>query len=68
MMQCIEILDTSGFYEFPAMKELNIRLSSACILVFDVNNENSLNYLIELNTTIKQIKGINDFSIGLMRF
>jgi small GTP-binding protein len=58
MTQCIEILDTSGFYEFPAMRELNIRLSSACILVFDVNDDDSLNNLIELYTIIKQIKSI----------
>ena len=55
--QCIEILDTSGFYKFPAMRELNIRLSSACILVFDINRDESLNDLIELLNVIRKIKG-----------
>ena len=56
VIQCVEIIDTSGEYEFPAMIELNIRLSSACILVYDINSEESLNDVVELNKTIKRIK------------
>ena len=40
------------------MKELNIRLSSACILVYDVNSEESLNDLIDIYTMIKRIKSM----------
>ena len=57
--QCIEILDTSGFYQFPAMKELNIRMATAFILVFDLTLKNSLNSLIELRQIIMNIKGID---------
>ena len=57
--QCIEILDTSGFYQFPAMKELNIRMATAFILVFDLTLKDSLNSLIELRQIIMNIKGID---------
>jgi GTPase SAR1 family protein len=56
--QCLEILDTSGSYEFPAMKELHIRCSAACLLLFDLTNTNSLNSLIDLYATIERIKGM----------
>lgn len=57
LSQCIEILDTSGFYQFPAMKELNIRLATAFILVFDLTLKDTLNSLVELKDIIMNIKG-----------
>lgn len=56
--QCIEIMDTSGFYQFPAMRELNIRLGAAFLLVFDVVKEETLTNLISLHKEIISIKGI----------
>ncbi len=56
--QSIEILDTSGFYQFPAMKELNIRMATAFILVFDLTLKETLKSLIELYQIITNIKGI----------
>jgi len=56
--QSVEILDTSGFYQFPAMKELNIRMATAFILVFDLTQKESLKNIIELHQIIKNIKGI----------
>ena len=43
------------------MIELNIRLSSACILVYDINSEESLNDIVELSKTIKRIKSMENF-------
>lgn len=55
--QCIEILDTSGFYQFPAMKELNIKMATAFVLVFDLTLKDSLKNLIELRKIITNIRG-----------
>ena len=52
----MEILDTSGYYQFPAMKELSIREGTAFILVFDLSKESSLNSLISLREKILEIK------------
>ena len=60
--QCVEILDTSGFYQFPAMRELNIKLATAFILVFDLTKIESLQSLIDLRKIISTIKGFILFS------
>ena len=65
-INCIEILDTSGFYQFPAMKELNIRLGTAFVLVFDLTDSRSLNNLVELRQIILNIKRTEDVAIILV--
>lgn len=52
----LEILDTSGYYEFPAMRELNIRLSGACVLIFDLTKEDTLDRLTNLYDLIVKFK------------
>lgn len=37
----LDILDTSGSYEFPAMKTLNIASSNAFILVYAIDDDDS---------------------------
>ncbi|XP_055336629.1 ras-related protein Rap-1b-like [Paramacrobiotus metropolitanus] len=52
----LEILDTSGYSEFPAMRELAIKKSDAFILVFSVDNEGSLEELKEIREEIIRVK------------
>ncbi|RNA40963.1 ras-related Rap-1b-like [Brachionus plicatilis] len=64
--QCIEILDTSGYYQFPAMRELNIRLGTAFILVFDLSKEETYKSLIELRQMIFTIKNTENIPIVIV--
>ena len=64
--QCLEILDTSGFYQFPAMKELNVKMGTAFLLVFDLTKEESLQSLMELRQYIINIKGTDNIPIVLV--
>lgn len=64
--QCIEILDTSGYYKFPAMKELNIRMATAFILVFDLTIKETLKSLEDLREKIVNIKGNENILIILV--
>ena len=54
--QLVEILDTSGSYQFPAMRELCIREGTAFILVFDLSKEETMKSLLSLFEKIKEIK------------
>lgn len=64
--QCLEILDTSGFYQFPAMKELNVKMGTAFILVFDLTKYESLQSLIETRQYIMNVKGSENVPILLI--
>ena len=64
--QCLEILDTSGFYQFPAMKELNVKMGTAFILVFDLTKYESLQSLIETRQYIINVKGSENVPILLI--
>lgn len=56
----LEILDTSGYYQFPAMRELAIRKSEAFILVFSVDSEESLEELKQIREDILRIKKVDE--------
>ncbi|XP_055357982.1 GTP-binding protein Di-Ras1-like [Paramacrobiotus metropolitanus] len=51
-----EILDTSGYHNFPAMQEVAIRQADAFILVFGVNSEESLERVKSIHQEIIRIK------------
>ncbi|XP_042856153.1 GTP-binding protein Di-Ras1-like, partial [Penaeus japonicus] len=57
LFHSLEILDTSGSHNFPAMRELSIRSGRAFIIVFAVNNEQSFYEAQALWNLIKEVKG-----------
>lgn len=54
----LDILDTSGSYEFPAMRELSIKSADAFVLVYNVNDSNTFLEIKALRTLILNTKGI----------
>lgn len=59
----IDILDTSGYYEFPGMRRLAISTGDAFILVYSVDNDGSFEYVASLRDEIKEEKQSEDYSI-----
>ena len=55
----LDILDTSGSHEFPAMRDLHIQSADAFILVYDVNDESTFTELEALRQQIIDKKGEN---------
>ncbi|XP_043281779.1 ras-related protein Rap-1A isoform X2 [Venturia canescens] len=54
----LDILDTSGSYDFPAMRELSIRSADAFVLVYDVNDVSTFEDVQALRAQILNIKGV----------
>lgn len=57
----LDILDTSGAYQFPAMRALSISTAGAFILVYAVDNEETWNEVVRLREQVT----IQLFSIPL---
>ncbi|ODN00214.1 Dexamethasone-induced Ras-related protein 1 [Orchesella cincta] len=53
----LDIMDTGGSYEFPAMKTLNIASSNAFILVYSIEDESSFDEILVLRNQVVQSKG-----------
>jgi len=54
----LDILDTSGSYEFPAMRDLSIKSADAFILVYNVNDCNTFLEIKTLRSQILSTKGV----------
>lgn len=53
----IEILDTAGLHQFPAMRRLSIMSGDAFIVVFSVDNRESFEEALQLIQLIFETKG-----------
>ena len=60
----LDIQDTTGSHEFPAMTELSISNGDAFVLVFDVTDEASFNEVASLREKIMDIK--NDSTVPIV--
>lgn len=52
----LDILDTSGAYEFPAMRTLSMQSADAFILVYDITDANSFTEVRTLRDQIHETK------------
>lgn len=55
----LQITDTTGSHQFPAMQRLNIQKGHAFILVYSITNRQSLEELKAIYKDIAEIKGLN---------
>ncbi|OWF53960.1 GTP-binding protein Rit2 [Mizuhopecten yessoensis] len=62
----IQILDTGSLNQFPAMRDLSIRLGHAFAVVYAVDDYDSFNTAIDMCNHIYQIKGTRNVRIVLV--
>jgi DIRAS family GTP-binding Ras-like protein 2 len=56
----LQITDTTGSHQFPAMQRLNIQKGHAFILVYSITSRQSIEELKTIYRDILQIKGVNE--------
>ena len=56
----LQITDTTGSHQFPAMQRLNIQKGHAFILVYSITNRQSFDELRAIYKDIVEIKGVNE--------
>lgn len=56
----LDLLDTSGSYEFPAMRRLAIKTADAFILVYSIDDKESFNYVSSIRELILEIRQGDD--------
>ena len=60
MVCTLQITDTTGSHQFPAMQRLNIQKGHAFILVYSITSRQSLEELKAIYKDIKEIKGASE--------
>ena len=53
----MEILDTAGMHQFPAMRELSIQSGQAFVIVYSVESEESFKEALQLKDLVIKTKG-----------
>ncbi|KAF5395817.1 hypothetical protein PHET_11067 [Paragonimus heterotremus] len=65
--QCVlEILDTAGTEQFTAMRDLYMKNGQGFLLVYSINQQSTLNDLIDLREQILRVKDVDDFPLVLV--
>nr|CAI5820695.1 unnamed protein product [Callosobruchus analis] len=59
----LDILDTSGAYEFPAMRALSIQSADAFVLVYDVTDASTFEEMRAIRDQIHETKGTTNVPI-----
>lgn len=62
----LQVLDTAGSYQFPAMKRLTLQYGEAFILVYSVKDPASLDEALKLQQEIYEAKGTEDVPMVLV--
>ena len=62
----LQVLDTAGTYQFPAMKRLTFQFAEAFIIVYSVNDTDSLNEALKVQQEIYEAKGTEDVPMVLV--
>lgn len=62
----LQVLDTAGSYQFPAMKRLTLQYGEAFILVYSVTDPASLDEALKLQQEIYEAKGTEDVPMVLV--
>lgn len=57
--QNVKIIDTAGSDEFPAMRRVNIKNGDYLVVMYAVDNRQSLDQALNLCQEIREIKGNN---------
>lgn len=56
----LQVLDTAGTYQFPAMRRVTLQFGEAFIIVYGVNDPDSLEEALKLQQEIYEAKGTED--------
>ena len=62
----LQVLDTAGTYHFPAMKKITLQFGEAFILVYSVDEPDSLDEALKLQQEIYKAKGTDDVPMVLV--
>ncbi|XP_035667136.1 ras-related protein Rap-1A-like [Branchiostoma floridae] len=65
-MHCIEILDTGGTHQFPAMQELNIKTAHGFIIVYSIDDAESFKEAHKLRKLVVNVKGTENIPLVMV--